>query len=272
MIYGALLARHFHKDIMLEFFRTLKNRIRDYCAGRGYTCDGCGAELFDYPTHRLCEKCEDSLRKNDGRTCEKCGRKTLADGICLSCKSRLPRFHRGYSPFVYRGESASYVNRIKTGDPTLALYFGEEMAECLIRRFDEIERFKTDGGEELMIIPIPLTEERLRARGYNQALLLADSVCKRLNARGYNAKLYEDILQKTRDTAQQKHMDYISRLENVAGAYHVHDRKICRGRTVVLVDDIMTTGATGSECASRLQAANAEKVLFLAGAALPERK
>ncbi|MBR2623237.1 MAG: ComF family protein [Clostridia bacterium] len=255
----------------LDFFKKIKNRIYDTCAKRGYTCDACKAELFDYPTHRLCEECESKLRLNNGRSCEKCGRMTLAEGVCLSCKSRLPRFHRAYSPFVYRGESASFINRIKTGNPTLALYFAEKMADCLIERFDGIEDF-AEGGEELMVIPVPLTEERLRLRGYNQAWLLADRVCKRLTEKGYCAKLYEDVLQKTRDTAQQKHMDYVSRLENVAGAYHVHDRKACRGRTIVLVDDIMTTGATGSECASRLQSADAAKVLFLVGAALPERK
>ena len=256
----------------MEFFKNLKKKIRDYCAGRGYTCDGCGTELFDYPAHRLCERCEGSLQLNNGRVCEKCGRMTLAEGVCLSCKSRMPRFDRAYSPFIYRGESASYVNRIKTGNPALALYFGEKMADCLIERFDGIERFTAEGGEELMVVPVPLTEERLRAREYNQALLLADRVCKRLTERGYNVKLYEDILQKTRDTAQQKHMDYVSRIENVAGAYHIHNRKACRGRTIVLVDDIMTTGATGSECASRLQSADAEKVVFLVGAALPEQK
>jgi predicted amidophosphoribosyltransferase len=183
----------------------------------------------------------------------------------------MPRFDCAYSPFVYRGESASFINRIKTGSPALALYFGEKMADCLIERFDEMDRFTAE-GEELMIIPVPLTKARLRLRGYNQALLLADRVCKRLQEKGYKVKLYEDVLEKTRDTAQQKHMDYVSRLENVAGAYHVHQRKICRGRTIVLVDDIMTTGATGSECASRLQSADAEKVIFLVGAALPEQK
>lgn len=195
----------------------------------------------------------------------------MAEGVCLSCKSRMPRFDVAYSPFIYRGESASFVNRIKTGKPALALYFAEKMADFLVEKFAEIDRFSND-GEELMIIPVPLTEERLRLRGYNQALLLADRVCKRLKEKGYNAELYEDVLQKTRDTAQQKHMDYISRLENVAGAYHVHKRRDCRGRTIVLVDDILTTGATGSECASRLQSANAEKVIFLTCAALPERK
>jgi predicted amidophosphoribosyltransferase len=67
-------------------------------------------------------------------------------------------------------------------------------------------------------------------------------------------------------------MDYVSRMENVAGAYHVHQRKECRGRTIVLVDDIMTTGATGSECASRLQSADAAAVVLLVSAALPEQK
>lgn len=196
---------------------------------------------------------------------------TLAEGVCLTCKSHMPRFHRAYSPFVYRGESASFINRIKAGNPTLALYFAEKMADCFIQRFEGIESFTEEGGEELMLIPIPLTEARLRARGYNQALLLAERVCKRLTEQGYHAKVYEDVLQKTRDTDQQKQMGFVSRMENAAGAYHVHDRKVCRGRTIVLVDDILTTGATGSECASRLQSADAAKVVLLVAAALPER-
>lgn len=239
---------------------------------RGFTCDACGGEVFDYPAHRLCAKCEESMRPNDGRVCGKCGRKTLAEGVCLSCKSRMPRFDQGFSPFVYRGESASFVNRIKTGNPTLAYYFAEKMAYCLIERFEEMENFKTEVGDSLMIIPIPLTKERLRARGYNQAELLADHVCTVLQEKGYCAEVCNSVLQKTRDTAQQKHMDYVSRIENVAGAYHVHERKVCRGRTIVLVDDVMTTGATGSECASRLLSAGAERVFFLVGAALPEQK
>ena len=255
----------------MDFFKKIKNKIRWAFIDRGYTCDGCGAELFDYPKHRFCETCEGILHRNDGRICGKCGRMTIAEGVCLSCKSRMPRFDNAYSPFVYRGDTASFVNRIKTSSPILARYFGEQMADCLIQRFDKIDNF-VEGKEELMIIPIPLTEERLRSRGYNQALLLAEMVCKRLREQGYNAKLYEEVLQKTRDTAQQKHMDYVSRMENVAGAYHVHQRKECRGRTIVLVDDIMTTGATGSECASRLQSADAAAVVLLVSAALPEQK
>jgi len=256
----------------MTIFAKMKKRIRAYCLRRGFTCDACGGEVFDYPVHRLCKKCEDGMRLNNGQTCGKCGRKTLAEGVCLSCKSRMPRFEKGFSPFVYRGESASFVNRIKTGNPTLAYYFAEKMADCLIERFEGINDFKAEEGEPLMLIPIPLTKERLRIRGYNQAELLAEHVYTLLQEKGYRVELCLSILEKTRDTQQQKHMDYVSRVENVAGAYHVHERKACRGRTIVLVDDIMTTGATGSECASRLLSAGAEKVFFLVGAALPEQK
>ena len=107
---------------------------------------------------------------------------------------------------------------------------------------------------------------------FTERVLHLDKVKKFLQDKGYRVELREDILLKQRDTAQQKHMDFASRMENVAGAYHIAKRKECRGRTVLLIDDILTTGATGSECASRLLAAGAERVLFLTGASLPEQK
>lgn len=154
-------ARLFYGDRM-KWFERLKKRIRRYAGLHSFTCDGCGAELFDYPTHRLCDACEKAIRLNDGRTCEKCGRKTLAEGICLSCKRCVPRFTKGISPFVYRGESAAFVNRIKTGTPVLAYYFAEKMANSLTQEFDGINAFLGEGEDTLLVIPVPLTKERRR--------------------------------------------------------------------------------------------------------------
>ena len=67
-------------------------------------------------------------------------------------------------------------------------------------------------------------------------------------------------------------MNAKSRRENVAGAYHVHKRTVCRDRRILLIDDIITTGATTSECADRLFGAGAKEVYVLAIGALPERK
>jgi ComF family protein len=255
-----------------KLFSRMHGRIREYTAEHGFTCDGCGAELFDYPKTRLCSACEQSLEKNDGKTCPKCGRKTLADGVCLSCKQELPKFTRAITPFVYRGETAGFVNRIKTGTPVLAYYFAEKAVDEFLAKYPQTEEFLAEKGETLLVIPVPLTKERKRERGYNQAELLAEALCRRLRLKGYSAETDTEILTKRRETLQQKHMGRSERIENVAGAYHVTKRKVCRGRTILLIDDILTTGATGSECAARLLSAGADEVIFLVCAALPEQK
>lgn len=259
-----------YKEKFALIFSKGERKLRNFFADNGFQCDGCGKELFDYPVHRFCAECEEKMGYNDGRTCPKCGRKTVAEGVCLSCKSRLPKFTVGLSPFVYRGETASFINRMKNGAPVLAAYFGERMADCFLEKF--AQHSAVAGGEGILVVPIPLTKEREKTRGYNQAVELAEFFCRRLKEKGVEATLDVELLEKRRETAQQKHMNYRERQENVSGAYHVHKRSACRGRTIVLIDDIMTTGATGSECAARLLGAEAKEVIFMVGASLPELK
>lgn len=241
------------------------DKLRKASLTRGYTCDVCGKELFDYPIHRLCEGCEQKLFRPQ-RTCPKCGREGVAEGVCLTCKGSMPSFTRGVSPFSYKGEAALNVNRMKNGNPRLAAYFGEQMADAFIKAYG------LEHAESLLIVAIPLTKERLQERGYNQAERLAESVEARLNEKGIEAELDSDVLQKRRETKLQKQSSRKERAENVQGAYHVHKRKVCKGKTVLLIDDIMTTGATGSECAKLLLSAGAKEVIFLTAASLPEQK
>ena len=230
----------------------------------GYTCDNCGGELFDYPNQRVCRRCEESFLKPT-KACPKCGRERVAEGICLTCKSRGLHFTQALSPFVYKSEAAVSINRVKNGDSYLAAYFGERMAE----------KFLSVLGSEwdsLLIIPVPLTKKRLRERGYNQAERLAEGVQAYLNRAGISVETDFSILEKKRETVAQKDVMGKEREENVKGAYHLHKRAVCKGRTVLLVDDIMTTGSTGSECARLILNAGAEKVFFLTATALPEQK
>ena len=250
----------------MGFFIKLKKKIKDFFSRYGYTCDSCGAELFDYPHHRFCADCESKLLRPTN-PCEKCGRQKTADGICTDCKSNLPKFTKGFSPFVYRDQAALLINRMKNGTPRLALYFGEAAADYFADTY-----LKAHPTEDVVIIPVPMTKDKIRERGYNQAIHLAESVYERLQACGYSVAIDTELLQKKRNTAPQKRMTYTERMENVAGAYHVHKRKECRGKTVLLIDDVMTTGATASECSARLFGAGAEKVLFLSASALEERK
>lgn len=240
------------------------DKLRKASLARGYTCDICGKELFDYPTRRICEACEEKLFRPQ-RTCSKCGRESVAEGICLTCKSRMPSFTQGISPFSYKGEAALIVNRMKNGDPRLAAYLGEQMAERFLNVYN---------GEEdaFLILPVPLTKDRLCERGYNQAQRLAESVERRLTERGFEAELDCEVLQKRRETKLQKQALGKAREENVQGAYHVHKRKACEGKRILLIDDIMTTGATGNECAKLLLSAGAKEIIFLTATARPEQK
>lgn len=241
--------------------------MREKSEERGYVCDACGKEIFDYPNRRLCAACEGSLECNEQKTCPKCGRKTLADGVCLSCKSRMPKFTQGFSPFSYEGVAAGLVNKLKNGNRRLAFYLGEQTcAYFLARARDKIV------GQELLIVPVPLSLSRLQERGYNQAEELAKAIEKTLFKSGIQAKTDADVLQKRRDAPPQKHLSGKERAENAIGAYHVHKRKLCDGKTVLLVDDILTTGATGGECAKLLLSSGASAVYFLTAASMPEKK
>ena len=241
--------------------------IQKFSSDRGYTCDGCGVEIFDYPTHRLCENCTAQMRRARGKVCSKCGRKIISEGVCMDCKKEAPKFTFGCSPFVYQGESASFVNRVKNGNPRLANFLGEEMAESFLQKFPDFK-----DGEPLLIIPVPMTDKGKKLRGYNQTECLAKALSARLTVLGVPNSVEKTVLQKTRETAAQKQMNQKERKENVDGAYHVHKRKACQDKTILLVDDIMTTGATGNECAERLFGAGAKEVYFLTAAAVPERK
>lgn len=247
----------------MTLWRKWIEKLKRADGARGYACDSCGTELFDYPTHRLCGECEAKLLTIGENFCEKCGRATRAAGVCLTCKSHAPKFTRAFSPFPYVGTAAKLVNRMKNGKPRLALYLGERMTEYFLSKTEE---------KEFLVIPVPTTETRLKDRGYNQAETLAKSVASSLERAGKSVALDCEILQKTRENSAQKQLGFTERAKNIAGAFHLHKRKILKDKTVLLIDDIMTTGATGSACAELMINAGAKAVYFLTAVATPELK
>jgi ComF family protein len=249
-------------DFCKRLFRGIRTRLEE----GGYTCDRCGREIFTYPHFRLCDDCEKTLSKNQEQTCPKCGRKTVSEGVCLECKSHAPTFEVGYSPFVYHQETASLINRMKNGQPWLARYFGECMADGFL------EKGLFDFALETPLVAfVPMGENRIRERGYNQAQRLAESFCDRLKAKGVETELCENMLYKRVETLSQKDVDKSTRRKNAQDAYRVQEKKLCKDRTVLLIDDIMTTGATGSACAEKLLKAGAKRVLFITACSLSEK-
>jgi ComF family protein len=115
-----------------------------------------------------------------------------------------------------------------------------------------------------VLVPVPLHPRRLRARGFNQAELLAVSIGRRASLR-----VAPRALLRRRDTPAQTGLSAAGRRRNVAGAFAVRQPETIRGRTVVLVDDVLTTGATVRACARELSRAGARGVHVLTVARVP---
>ena len=239
-------------------FRDFGKKLRDFFSRRGYTCDCCGAEIFDYPNRRICDDC-DALIVQEYPRCAKCGRKTVTQGVCLTCKRELPSFDVGMSPFVYEGMSAAMINRFKNRERHLSAFFSERMSKML----------KESGlfSQDLLIVCVPMTKDKRLKRGYNQAEELARGISSLLGL-----TFDSEVLEKRKETLEQKHLTKKERQENVKTAFFVHKRVLVRGRDILLIDDIMTTGSTGSACARVLKNAGANKIIFLTAVSLKELK
>lgn len=230
-------------------------KIRQRLASDGYTCDACGAEVFSYPTPRLCEGCLLKVVRNDGCSCEKCGRPTRANGVCSTCKESAPAYDRSAAPLAYYEYSALLINRFKNGKRYLCYYFAEEMAKAM-RRLPE---------RAYTLLPVPLTKKKQTLRGYNQAEELALHLS---TLTGF--PVCSGLVEKKKD-GEQKQRSHKERMKSIVGSFRISDRKFCKGKDFLIVDDVMTSGATLSELASVLLRAGARSVCGLCVAAVPER-
>ena len=156
-----------------------------------------------------------------------------------------------YMPFTYKGIVDKAVPRIKFGkNIELARLFGAVLGTCV----------SDEGIRADLIVPVPLSDSRLKERGFNQAKEIAEPV-----ARINNIPLADDCLIRIRDTKRQSEISEESkRANNVKGAFSVSDKWDISGLRVVIVDDVATTGATLHEAAKALYKAGAAKVLCIA--------
>ena len=188
------------------------------------------------------------------RTCavRDCGRPSDRPGsyICSRCYATLPWYDEfAKSAFGYLEPVSQLVNIYKFNG---AEYLAEDFADAMELSF----RKKHDVAAVDVVVPVPLHPRRLAERGYNQSGLLAAAFAKRINR-----LCDETSLVRIRDTEHQSRSNREDRRKNLKGAFRTVDPSRIRGRTVVLIDDVMTTGATIDECSEALYAGGAYKVI-----------
>jgi competence protein ComFC len=204
------------------------------------------------PGQHLCSSCLKSARRIERPFCETCSEPffgaVTGKFACPNCEGR--RFHFSYAVAAYRSRGAvrEFVHRFKYDG---AFYLRHQLAEWLGETLAD-DRILAQPVDAL--VPVPLHPARQREREFNQADVLASIV-------GHEAELpVSRALRRIRHTTTQTRLDRHERMENLRHAFTVHKDAPVRGKHLVLVDDVLTTGSTLDECARILCKAGAASV------------
>ncbi|MEW6163328.1 MAG: ComF family protein [Nitrospirota bacterium] len=207
------------------------------------SCGGISDVFFHSP---ICASCWSKIKRYSGLSCRICAMPFSSEyaEICLQCLKKAPPFSKVINYGLYEGALAEAINHLK--------FHGlKRLAKPLGRLLLSFDLSAVDG-----IVPVPLSIKRLRERGFNQSLLIARVIAKKIGI-----PLLMDILLKKKETPPQIGLSAKERLSNLKNAFKV--KGDIRGLRLLLVDDVMTTGATVTECSKELLKAGAKEVIVL---------
>lgn len=244
--FGAALGKK-----LGEGARAAADAFMDALYPMDVSCDICLEELAEDGRYRLCEDCISKLPFVGDRICLNCGMPIEGEGdYCLRCQNTESSFKLCRAPFEYDGLAADMIRRLKFGKKK---YFAETLGAFMA------DAFLANGMDAEIAVFVPMTEKEVKNRGFNQAELLAREVAERLNL-----PLLPALIKK-KDTSEQKALNARERAQNLEGAFGCPFTEV-KKRSVLLIDDIFTTGATSNECARTLLKAGARQVSVLTAA------
>lgn len=216
-------------------------------------CLGCGQRLPLGQALFLCDLCLSEVAYIDPPLCLRCGKSCAAEAakqqdLCRTCGEEDGFvFDRARAAFAYQEPIASLILSLKFGAQLAAL----DTLAALARQSAALAEL----AEPDLILPVPLHGGRLRQRGFNQAVAIA-RFCFPL----WREKIQHDLLQRSRATPAQMTLSGQERRKNLAGAFFLSRPEKVRGRCVLLVDDVFTTGSTLNECSRVLRRADAASI------------
>lgn len=215
---------------------------------------------------RRCPVCDDAVRNSEGLICRQCRPriKYITDPACLKCGKRLATaaefchdctvrqhiYNRGLALYDYKSMAHSIYRFKYQGRREYADFYGKEIERYL---GGEIMRWQPEA-----LVPVPIHPQRMRERGYNQAAVLAGSI-----SREAGIPVADKLIIRQRRTVPQKGLDPAARQNNLKKAFKIFQNDV-KLNTVVIIDDIYTTGSTIDAMAAELRQAGVRQVYFVA--------
>ncbi|HPD56197.1 MAG TPA: ComF family protein [Smithellaceae bacterium] len=218
-------------------------------------CLGCEEILAREEDKYFCPDCRRQIRFLTGSICPICGI-TFFDSpaenhLCGNCIEQKPFFSLARAVAAYESVMLEAIRKFKYGrDLSTGSLLASIMADFPFPDFD-CRAYD-------MIVPVPLHIKKLRQRGFNQAVILAQALKKK-----WQIPLNYFLLKRTKFTLTQTGLRKKERENNIKGAFAVSDDKAAEGTNIILVDDVYTTGATVNECARTLRRAGSREIAVL---------
>ncbi len=238
------------------FIRALASGLLDFIYPP--FCGICGQRLTDGEKN-ICRMCWGSLAVIEQPYCRLCGLPLdLSGPVCPVCRSRQRHFSfaRSFGIFDERLQRILHLFKYRRRRS-----LAEPLAQMLLLVIRQDRRFEAMEA----IVPVPLHSAKARARGYNQSELIAARLSRKA---GIN--LLKDVLLRVRNTPSQSSLGLTEREKNVRDAFRVRDSKAISGKRLILLDDVLTTGATADACAGVLLKAGVKELCVLTVARTPE--
>lgn len=207
-----------------------------------HECVNCGKE-----SPWLCSDCEPTALKIKTPTCPFCDKISPLGKTCPKCKPTY-RLTGARSIFYYKSPAKELVHALKYRHLTAAQeYITPQLALLLTE-------LPLPKAGNVIITSVPLTPERLRDRGYNQSEILAQAIAKQTK------RTYMPLLKRKGDVASQTRLTRKERLENVQNQFSLRSKANVTRSYIIVIDDVITTGATLASCAAELKEAGARQV------------
>jgi ComF family protein len=242
------------------------------------SCALCKQSLLHFSSLPICESCWSAVIPQQGVLCLHCGealglpQSSLAhlsgdDRLCNLCKEDPGEFAQAVAYGVYENELRGLIHLMKyQGMLPIGARLGERLATV-------VAELPIAPGTDVLVVPVPLYRSKQRQRGFNHAERIAHALTLRLRKldKAHRWTMARSVLRRRRPTESQARLSPQGRRRNLRHAFQVRDAAALRGREVLLVDDIYTTGATAAACTRVLLRAGA-KTVWVATAARAQRE